>query len=286
MFSLLTGIDPYRGGSLGSDRVLEHTEAELRTAYTPAGKLDLAILKLPAILMPEIDSKLSPSSPEQLAYFGRIVECKPERAGVALKVAPDPLLPPIPIQPTLWDLREELGIADFEFRRTHWALKAPDLFETLYRHFLRDTRKPRVFGIDRLLRVDPDQVSVMIRFRADFDQVFEAVKRAAEPAGFKCHRVRDIWERDAIITDIANLIMQSRVVVADLTDRNANVLYECGLAHGVGREVVPITQDGADNFDVQHLRHVLYQNTEAGRAELTQRLLARFKSIRSQGDSH
>jgi hypothetical protein len=277
MFNLVVGTDPHRGGSLRSDRVLSYTDPELRAAYIPTGKLAPSILGFPAILMPEIDS---PSSPEQLAYVGRVIECKQDASGATFKVAHESLVPPIPIRPTLWDLRTDLGITDWEFGHTHWALKEADLFSVLYRHALKDLPRPRIHGVDRLLSIDADQVSVMIRFRPDFDQVFEAVKAAAESEDFKCHRVKDIWEKDAIITDIAMLIMRSRVVVADLTDRNSNVFYEAGLAHGMGREVIPITQDRADNFDVQHLRHIPYQNTEAGRAALAKQLMSRFKGIR------
>ncbi|MBL8750924.1 MAG: hypothetical protein JNK78_17325 [Planctomycetes bacterium] len=278
MFNILIGIDPHRPGGFRSDRVLSYTDGQLRAIYFPSGKLGPSLLQLPAILMPE---KESSSGPDQVAYIGRLTDCKQEGDGsVTFKLAHDPL-PPIPIT-TLWDLRKELGIQDFEFHHTHWAIKEADLFSVLYQHALSDTPRPRIHGVDRYVPIDPDQISVMTRFRADFDQVFDAVKAAADSEDFKCHRVRDIWEREAVIADIGNLIMRSRVVVADLTDRNANVFYEYGLAHGVGREVIPITQDQADTFDVQHLRHIMYQNTEAGRADLTKKLLARFKAIRSE----
>jgi hypothetical protein len=280
MFNLLVGIDPQRGGSLPSDRLLSHTDQGLRAVYLPAGKLDPRILRFPAILMPEVSG--SPSSAEQVAHIGRVTDCRQEPGGGVVFTVAHGVLPPIPLRPTLWDLRQDLGIEDFEFQRTHWAFKEADLFEVLYRHSIDDTPRPRIHGVDHLLPIDPDQVSVMIRFRSDFDEVFEAVKEAAASADFKCHRVRDIWERDAIIADIANLIMRSRVVVADLTDRNANVFYEYGLAHGVGREVIPITQDQADTFDVQHLRHILYENTKIGRETLTKSLEARFRTIRRE----
>lgn len=281
MFNLLVGIDPHRPGGLRADRVLNHTDAQLRAAYLHEGKLNPVVLRFPAILMPEINDSLSS---EQLAYIGRVTECKQDQSGVTFKLAHESL-PPIPIRPTLWDLRQDLGIDDFEFRHMHWALKEADLFAVLYRLAIKDAPRPRIHGIDRLVTIVPNQVSVMMRFRADFDQVFDAVRAAAVSEGFECRRVLDIWERDAIIADIANLIMRSRIVVADLTDRNANVFYEFGLAHGIGREVLPITQDKADTFDVQHLRHIEYQNTETGRKDLTQKLVARFKAIRAEVQS-
>jgi hypothetical protein len=280
LFSLLVGIDPHRGGRFSCDRVLTHTDSEAQKLFMPQGQLSREILKLPAILMEE-DSRLTSSHPTQLAYVGRVHDFVQGPSDIDFKCGPDALLPPIPVRPTLKDMSTELGIKDWELCRTHWAVKTADLFETLFRFSLKDAQKPRIHGIDRLLPIDPDQVSVMIRFRPDFDEVFDVLKEAAESLKFKCQRVKDIWEKDAIITDTASLIMRSRVVIADLTDRNANVFYECGFAHGVGRDVIPITQDAADNFDVQHLRHIVYQNTGLGRESLGKQISARLAAFRN-----
>lgn len=268
---------------MGLDRFLESTAPNLEQRFKPKSGVDLdALIKLPTLFMTEIGG----SGPQE-ARLGRITSAVLSGKEINFEFQFDESVPPIPLQ-LIQSLSGELRIdADsYELSRGHWAIKDVDLFAVFYRHALKDVPRPRIYGVDRVLPIDPDQVSVMIRFRPDFDQVFDTVKEAAKSEGFECHRVKDIWQRDAIITDIANLIMRSRVVVADLTDRNANVFYECGLAHGVGREVIPITQDKADNFDVQHLRHVEYQNTQTGREELSRKLLARFKAIRSsQGSS-
>jgi hypothetical protein len=48
--------------------------------------------------------------------------------------------------------------------------------------------------------------------------------------------------------------------VADLTDNNSNVMYETGIAHALGKEVVLITQDvKALPFDLHALRCITYQ---------------------------
>lgn len=277
MFNLLVGIDDDEG-SLPRERVLvEYTSDEIRQRFLPDGELSQEVVRFPALVMPELGQG------SEAARIGRLLDVKSDvRGSVSFKVRFDEGLLPIPLRSGLWDVRSRLGIADFEFSRTHWALKDADLFEVLLRHHLQDVPKPRVLGVERLEPIDPEQVSVMIRFRADFDAVFETIKAVAHELGFKCHRVKDIWENDAIVSDIARLIMRSRVVIADLTDRNANVFYEYGLAHGMGREVIPITQDAADNFDVQHLRHVLYENSPAGREKLAAMLRTRLEGVQRE----
>jgi hypothetical protein len=289
MFHLLVGVDPTRGKcSFRKDRVVTYTSKTVLALVMDKGVLSPGVLKYPALFMQEIVTSKPPSDPSQMARVGKIVEFEIDGTnGASITFSVDPHIPPIQSQSLLVDRAVDLDVdldrrsgVPFEFMTTHWAIKDADLYSVLYRQALIEQPRPRISGVERVLPIDPEQVSVMIRFRPDFDQVFESVKAAAESEGFKCHRVSDIWERDAIIADIASLIMRSRVVVADLTDRNANVFYECGFAHGVGREVIPITQDKADNFDVQHLRHVEYRNTGEGREDLTRKLLARFKAIR------
>jgi len=59
---------------------------------------------------------------------------------------------------------------------------------------------------------------------------------------------------------IRELIRQSRVCIADLSESNPNVMYEIALAHSESRPVVLITQGEPEAipFDVRHLRVIRY----------------------------
>jgi hypothetical protein len=85
------------------------------------------------------------------------------------------------------------------------------------------------------------------------------------------------------IQDVVSLIDRSRVVVCDCSGRNANVFYEAGIAHTLGREVIPITQNPADiPFDLQQIRYIHYLNNKQGRAALKKALQERLHTIVSQ----
>ena len=58
----------------------------------------------------------------------------------------------------------------------------------------------------------------------------------------RCLRADDIWEESTIIQDIFSLILRCEVVVIDCSGKNPNVMYEMGIAHTLGKHVVPITQ--------------------------------------------
>ena len=73
--------------------------------------------------------------------------------------------------------------------------------------------------------------------------------------------------------DVFSAIVQSRLVICDLTDRNANVLYETGLAHALNNDVIMITQNMDDiPFDLRHFRVVKYLPNKEGLSKLTEDL--------------
>ncbi|MCY4251365.1 MAG: hypothetical protein OXC82_13145 [Rhodobacteraceae bacterium] len=175
------------------------------------------------------------------------------------------------------------GIRDeFEFQRNHWALKEGNLFRTLLS--LHPVRKgPQVFQIDRYPDIDRRSVAVMMPFKTELDPVFNSIRGTAEENGLEAKRVKDIWEKDAIIQDIVNLIDRSSIVVCDCTGKNPNVFYELGIAHTLGKNVVMITQDnGPFPFDLGHLHHIKYHNNGEGLEKLGEQLQERFGSLKSQ----
>ena len=73
----------------------------------------------------------------------------------------------------------------------------------------------------------------------------------------------DIFATGKIIDQIWSGLNQARVLVAELTGRNPNVLYELGLAHALHKPVVLISSNEADvPFDVRHVRVIYYELTD------------------------
>jgi len=69
--------------------------------------------------------------------------------------------------------------------------------------------------------------------------------------------------------------------VSDFTGRNPNVFYETGIAHSLGRPVVPITQTMHDvPFDLQGIRAQHYFPNAEGLAAMRAKLAAKLVSFR------
>jgi hypothetical protein len=70
----------------------------------------------------------------------------------------------------------------------------------------------------------------------------------------------DIFGTGKIIDQIWTGINNAKVLVAELTGRNPNVLYELGLAHALHKPVVLVSSNEDDvPFDVRHVRVIYYQ---------------------------
>ena len=138
---------------------------------------------------------------------------------------------------------------------------------------------PSVFDVPEG-KVDPDLVAVMMPFSQDFEPVFAAIKAACDRCSVKCLRVKDIWESQAIIQDVFSLIFRSQVVICDYSGRNPNVFYEAGIAHTLGKHVIPLSQSHADvPFDVAHHRYLPYLNNGEGLRSLEEKLAERLITL-------
>jgi hypothetical protein len=101
--------------------------------------------------------------------------------------------------------------------------------------------------------------------------------------GSTSKRVDDIWDHSTVIQDVFSLIFQSYIVVCDFTGKNPNVFYEAGIAHTLGKHVVPITQSDDDiPFDLKHHRYAKYLNNNEGLEGLAEELSSRFNTLASK----
>jgi len=90
-----------------------------------------------------------------------------------------------------------------------------------------------------------------------YRQVF---KPAIEAAGLVAVRGDDVFHAGTIIEDIWKATNDAVVILADLTGKNANVLYELGLAHAIGKPAVIVVQALEDvPFDLKSRRIIPYK---------------------------
>jgi hypothetical protein len=110
-----------------------------------------------------------------------------------------------------------------------------------------------------------DTCFVMMPFAAPLGGYYASVyEPAIKKAGLTPIRAdTDIFATGKIIDQIWAGLNRAKVLVAELTGRNPNVLYELGLAHALHKPVVLISSNEADvPFDVRHVRVIYYELTD------------------------
>jgi hypothetical protein len=114
-----------------------------------------------------------------------------------------------------------------------------------------------------------------------FNEIYaDFIKPIVIAAGYSITRADEIFGSRAIMQDIWDGIYSAGFIVADVTGKNPNVMYEIGLAHTMGKQVIMLTQDLNDvPFDLRHYRCVVYSFTPKGGEDLKQKIAATIQAL-------
>lgn len=115
-------------------------------------------------------------------------------------------------------------------------------------------------GDSSKVRTHLDTCFVMMPFGHWFDSYYKDLFiPAIKDAGMEPSRADELFSTGTVIEQIWEQIQKSKILLADLTGKNANVFYELGLAHAVRKPVVFLTAKLEDvPFDLRHLRVIVY----------------------------
>lgn len=105
-----------------------------------------------------------------------------------------------------------------------------------------------------------DTCFVMMPFGQWMDSYYREVYiPSIKEAGLEPIRADELFSTGSVIEQIWEQISRAKVLLADLTGKNANVFYELGLAHAAQKPVVFTTGNLEDvPFDLRHLRVAVY----------------------------
>lgn len=282
MFNMLIKSSEWDEGRdiFWKSRVFEYTSRDIQSHFTLSNSPNFeALIKHPVLFMEETSR-----GRQQYGRIGKISRVIDNGGDEITLEYHFEQISPIP-QSELVRLSSLLGVQSTRgfgpYNRTHWSVKDIDLYQILLAQTLRNQRLPKVFRLSTSQNVDINLLSAMMPF-GGFDSVWNAIQQVAENNFMTARRADSIWEYHEIIQDIVALIDSSAVIVCDCTGRNANVFYEIGIAHALGKEVILITQSADDiPFDLAHLRNIRYLNNGEGIERLKADLNSRIITIRA-----
>lgn len=265
-----TNLDIFRHPTgearFNASRLFEHTNEDLRSRYE--GKLSI-LAELPTLVVAETQQVKEPSTP---AFFSRIEHVHKSGSEIGFRFNH---LHRISSEEIFEGKYFDIDKDKKENCRIHWAIKEGNLIEDIFK-LLRDSQKedrPKFFHVEKWPLPVLGHIAVMMPFEKEFGPVYEVIKGACEAQHLNPLRVDEIYKPTKIIDDVFSTIVQSLLVICDLTKRNANVLYETGLAHALNQDVILITQNMRDiPFDLQQFRAIKYLPDQKGLTDLAKAL--------------
>ena len=139
---------------------------------------------------------------------------------------------------------------------------------------------PEVSAIKRLFHKATNKKIAFIAM--PFKDIFWTIyNKAIAPAllenGWTPVTALDIKQTSDISEAIMRGIMESDLVVTDLTGRNPNVHWEFGYSFGLKKEFIILSQHKKLPFDVTQFRCIFYKNTEQGLLKLQEDIKNRLE---------
>lgn len=171
------------------------------------------------------------------------------------------------------------GMEDLLNKTFSEKLYRSDQLETS-RHLDKESTRSSVFQ-SQIAQVDIKLCFVLMPFGEPWsNRVYaDLIRKVVESLGLQCLRADNLTGR-IVIEDIWTKINQSAFLIADVTGRNPNVMYEIGIAHAIGKPTILITQEISKiPFDFNHLRHHAYQDNIDGFREMELRLPSVIRQI-------
>lgn len=154
--------------------------------------------------------------------------------------------------------------------------------------YLNSAIRQREIGIERVaaimriynLAIKRKCCFIVMPFRDDVAPVHGAIADALKNAGWMATRADEVSRPQRITTTIELEILMSDLVIADLTGGNPNVLYEIGITHSLGRNLILIIREGESiPFDLKDEPVVHYTIEDGGILKLQRKILASLQGM-------
>lgn len=131
------------------------------------------------------------------------------------------------------------------------------------------------------------RIFVVMQFGEPYDGLYrEVIQPVSGAVGFKAFRGDDVFRPGVILQDIRRGIVESDVIVAEITPVNANVFYELGYAHALEKPTILLANRNVEKlpFDISGYRVIFYDDTIRGKRDIEETLRKHLESIRSGQD--
>jgi len=127
----------------------------------------------------------------------------------------------------------------------------------------------------------PARVFVVMQFSDPYQQLYlDVIQPVAREFGLEAYHVGELAGPGTILNDIVQGLVESKIIIAEITPPNQNVFYELGYAHALGKPTILLAERGKQlPFDITQYRCLFYDNTIGGKKAIEQGLRKHFRAI-------
>ena len=131
---------------------------------------------------------------------------------------------------------------------------------------------------------DKPEVFVVMHFGEPYDTLYrDVIAPVARDMDFAPYRADDVYHPGLVLQDIIQGLVESEVIVAEITPPNPNVFYELGYAHAMGKPTILLAERGRDlPFDIRGYRCIFYDNTIGGKTAVETNLKKHLANIKGR----
>ena len=117
-------------------------------------------------------------------------------------------------------------------------------------------------GIDTdNVKIRPDLIFVITPFHEDLYDEFQSIVKIGSETGFIVNRGDERASQGEIFPQLLKLIIEARIIIANISGRNPNVFYELGIAHALDKTVILVAHRSSEvPFDIRAKRIIFYEN--------------------------
>jgi hypothetical protein len=125
------------------------------------------------------------------------------------------------------------------------------------------------------------KVFIVMQFTTPYNELYnDVIKKICSEFELEAIRADETFTPGIIIADVAKQIIESKLIIADITPSNPNVFYEVGFAHALRKPTILIAEKPTElPFDVSAFRTLFYENSIRGKAKIEDGLRQHIKAI-------
>jgi nucleoside 2-deoxyribosyltransferase len=114
------------------------------------------------------------------------------------------------------------------------------------------------------VEIDSRLVLILTPFHTREQNTFQIISEVCRDVGFRSVRGDEEFTDANILPHILKLMVQARLVIANINGRNPNVFFELGVANAIDKPTIVVSETLGDvPFDLQNRRMIIYKsNTE------------------------